>query len=61
MIRMIRWKHPSIESHFLGWLAGFADLIDGLVVIFTLGTYTTNFGFEVACYRTRRQFLKRKK
>jgi len=48
-----RWKHPTLKSHLLGMLQGFALVVDGLITLLTLGSCTSFFGLRVAIYRTK--------
>lgn len=50
-IRILRWQHPSVETHLLGVLQGFAELADGLVTVLSLGFLMSNFEMSVAFYR----------
>ena len=47
-----RWKHPTIASHLIGVLQGFAEIADGLVTVGSLGFYMSGFEMRVASYRT---------
>ena len=51
-MRIVRWKHSSIKQHFLGFIQGFAEILDGCVTIFSLGFYMSSFEIAVARYRS---------
>jgi len=57
-----RWKHPTLKSHLLGVVQGFADLTDGIVTVCSLGFLCSDFEMRVACFRARTlvQALKQK-
>ena len=52
-MRVHRWQHQNAKIHFAGWLQGFGELADGLVTIFSLGFYASNFESSVASWRVR--------
>ena len=61
VMRIQRWKHENNKQHFLGFIQGFAELLDGCVTIFSLGFYMSSFEMDVARYRalTHIQDLKK--
>ena len=50
-LRITRWEHPSIRCHLLGLLQGIAEVLDGLVTLFSLGFFMSNFEMQIAFYR----------
>lgn len=46
-----RWKHTNHRQHLLGFLQGFAEILDGCVTIFSLGFYMSSFEMDIARYR----------
>lgn len=50
-MRIQRLKHASFKQHFLGFVQGFAEIVDGCVTIFSLGFYMSSFEMDIARYR----------
>ena len=59
-MRPKRWKHPDAKSHLMGILQGFAEILDGVVTVGSLGFYASGFEMQVARMRTE-GFFKRTK
>lgn len=38
-----RWEHPNVKMQLLGILIGFAEILDGLVTVLSLGFFASNF------------------
>jgi len=51
-----RSRHACIEQHLLVWLQGFAGVVDGLVTVFTLGFFVSQFELTLCCWRTKLYF-----
>lgn len=43
-----RWKHVDWWCHALGIIFGFAKIIDGCVIVFTLGFLGSGFSLRIA-------------
>lgn len=52
-MRVHRWQHPTAKAHLAGWLQGFGELADGIVTVFSLGFYASNFEVTVSGWRVR--------
>lgn len=50
-LRITRWKHANARVHLFGLLQGVGGLLDGLVMVFSLGFFMSNFAITAACYR----------
>ena len=50
-MRIHRWKHANSKHHLLGFIQGFAEILDGCVTICSLGFYMSSFEVDVARYR----------
>lgn len=46
-----RWKHPCWQTHVLGIVQGFAEILDGAVTVVSLGFFMSQFELSVATYR----------
>jgi hypothetical protein len=55
-----RWLHPDKIAHLMGVVQGFAEILDGIVTVSTLGFYASGFEMWVARERTK-GFFKRSK
>lgn len=53
IMRIQRWKHSSKKQHLLGFIQGFAQILDGCVIVLSLGFYMSSFEMTIACYRAR--------
>lgn len=56
-----RWKHPSIKQHLWGILQGFAEIMDGVVTLSTLGFFASGFERKVAWKRAGEHIKELKK
>ncbi len=43
-----RWEHPNVKMQLFGILIGFAEILDGLVTVLSLGFLASNFQMTVA-------------
>lgn len=59
-IPIYRWRHTSWKQHLLGWLQGFAELLDGCVTLCSLGFLGSGFEMAVARYRAGQYFKEMK-
>jgi len=50
---------PDFIYYFLRWVGGFCDIIDGVIVIFTLGFYNPMISFKIVYYSARRNLKRR--
>ena len=55
-MKIIRWKHQTFYLHFLGWLQGFAEIVDGIVTVVSLGFLTSSFEITLSGYRAKVYF-----
>ena len=55
------WKHPTKLCHLLGIVQGFAEILDGLITICSLGFLASGFELKVAGYRSKSYFEQLKK
>ena len=56
-----RWKHKSPTHQLLGWLQGFAELVDGIVTLCSLGFYSSTFEISYSMWRSKWQIKQLKK
>ena len=56
-----RWKHSSFKQQLWGVLQGIAEIIDGLVVVLSLGFYASWLSNQVVYARALDEILERKK
>lgn len=50
-MNIYRWKHANYKQHLLGLVQGFAELLDGIITIISLGFFASNFEMTIAKYR----------
>ena len=50
-MKVFKFKHSCWKVHILGYIQGFGCLLDGLVIILSLGFFASGFG--VAASRLR--------
>jgi hypothetical protein len=56
-----RWKHTSIKQRAYGVLQGLTEIVDGLVVVLTLGFYASWFSNRAAYMRAMSEINERAK
>lgn len=56
-----RWPHAHWQLRLLGVVQGFADMLDGLIVVGTLGFFAGGFGIQTAVYRAKHYYTLAKK
>lgn len=60
MVKIWRWKHKNKIIHLLDWLQGFAEILDGLITVSSLGFFASNFEITIAGYRAKISILQLK-
>lgn len=53
----IEKSNVSLKQKFGNAISGFTNILDGLISIFTLGYYRSNFCFRFTLYRKKTKFL----
>ena len=57
MNKIYRWRHQEVSLQFLAVIQGIACILDGLVIVLTLGFCGAGFACAVARHRAGR-FIK---
>lgn len=54
-----RWKHAEWQAQVFGIIHGFAEIVDGIVTVSTLGFYCSSLASSIAYWRNLNSKLLR--